>query len=100
MRSDWTDLPERVTAAIAERVGGTFDVAQASSGDHAEIASTVTGRAGQVLVKVASGENATKWAAKSRQDTERWVRDLAMWTGKWTYHRTDGHQSAREPTLS
>lgn len=32
-------------------------------------------------------KNATKWAAKSRQNTERWVRDLAMWTGEWAYRR-------------
>ncbi|MFI6273419.1 phosphotransferase [Micromonospora zamorensis] len=50
----------------------------------------------QVLDDFAS-KNATKWAAKSRQNTERWVRDLAMWTGAWADHRTDGHQSAREP---
>ncbi|WLS43191.1 phosphotransferase [Micromonospora profundi] len=56
MRSDWTALPESVTAGIAERVGGTFDVTPASSGDHAEIASTVTGPTGQVFVKAASGE--------------------------------------------
>ncbi|MHA4948671.1 hypothetical protein ACX27O_15230 [Micromonospora sp. SD19] len=56
MRKDWTALPESVTAAIAARVGGTFDVTPASSGDHAEIASTVTGPAGQIFVKAASGE--------------------------------------------
>ncbi|WP_327643695.1 aminoglycoside phosphotransferase [Micromonospora zamorensis] len=56
MRRDWTALSESVTAGIADRVGGIFDVAQASSGDHAEIASTVTGPAGQVFVKAASGE--------------------------------------------
>ncbi|MFF0471931.1 hypothetical protein ACFYPX_31430 [Micromonospora zamorensis] len=56
MRSDWTTLPESVTAGIAERVGGTFDVVPALGGDHAEIASTVTGPAGQVFVKAASGE--------------------------------------------
>ncbi|MET8358853.1 aminoglycoside phosphotransferase [Micromonospora sp. NPDC005171] len=265
MRSDWTALPESVTAGIAERVGGTFDVAHAPSGDHAEIASTVTGPARQVFVKAASGKlsvrslryelavtraidrdppavlwqfesdgwlvvgtehlagphpdlspgstdlnlllaalktlqetpapgetwftpaarlgfahpamdggtlihsdlnpanlivtplglrivdwawatkaaawvelallvpwligsghsaeqaeqwltqlpawtatdrlvlddfasrNATKWAAKSRRSTETWVHDLAMWTGEWADHRTDGHPSAREP---
>ncbi|MEV7331446.1 aminoglycoside phosphotransferase [Micromonospora sp. NPDC093244] len=56
MRSDWTALPESVTAGIAERVGGTFDVTPASSGNHAEIASTVTGPAGRIFVKAASGE--------------------------------------------
>ncbi|MEU1589054.1 hypothetical protein [Micromonospora sp. NPDC005710] len=49
----------------------------------------------QVLDDFAS-KNATKWAAKSRQKTERWVRDLAMWTGEWADHRTDGHQPACE----
>ncbi|MEU5789756.1 phosphotransferase [Micromonospora purpureochromogenes] len=56
MRSDWTALPESVTTGIAERVGGAFDVTPASSGNHAEIASTVTGPAGKVFVKAASGE--------------------------------------------
>ncbi|MFE9207142.1 phosphotransferase family protein [Micromonospora sp. NPDC007230] len=55
MRSDWTALPESVTAGIAERIGGAFDVTPASSGNHAEIASTVTGPAGRVFVKAASG---------------------------------------------
>ncbi|MEH0933181.1 aminoglycoside phosphotransferase [Micromonospora sp. CPCC 205558] len=50
----------------------------------------------QVLDDFATS-NAMKWAAKSRQSTERWVYDLAMWTGEWADHRTDGHQSAREP---
>ncbi|MET7963645.1 aminoglycoside phosphotransferase [Micromonospora zamorensis] len=56
MRNDWTTLPESVTTGIAERVGGTFDAVPAPSGDHAEIASTVNGPAGQVFVKAASGE--------------------------------------------
>ncbi|PZF88165.1 phosphotransferase family protein [Micromonospora deserti] len=54
MRSDWATLPETVTARIAERVGGAFDVVPAPSGDHAEIASTVTGPDGKVFVKAAS----------------------------------------------
>ncbi|MDG9674685.1 aminoglycoside phosphotransferase [Micromonospora sp. DH14] len=56
MRSDWTALPKSITAGITERIGGTFDVTPASSGNHAEIASTVTGPAGQIFVKAASGE--------------------------------------------
>ncbi|TDC02242.1 aminoglycoside phosphotransferase [Micromonospora fluostatini] len=56
MRSDWTTLPEAVTARIAERVGGIIDVDPAPSGNHAEIASTVTGSARKVFVKAASGD--------------------------------------------
>ncbi|WP_336298055.1 hypothetical protein [Micromonospora sp. LH3U1] len=56
MRSDWTALPESVTAGIAGRVGGNFDVTPASSGNHAEIAWAVTGPAGWIFVKAASGE--------------------------------------------
>ncbi|MER5454254.1 aminoglycoside phosphotransferase [Micromonospora sp. NPDC002389] len=56
MRSDWASLPDAVTARIAARVGGIIDVCPAPSGDHAEIASTVTGSAGKVFVKAASGE--------------------------------------------
>jgi hypothetical protein len=54
MRSDWTALPEAVTAGIVGRIGGDLDVVPASSGNHAEIASTVTGPAGTVFVKAAS----------------------------------------------
>jgi hypothetical protein len=56
-----------------------------------------TGTDRQVLDDFAS-KNATKWAARSRQRTERRVRDLALWTGEWADHQTDGHQSA--PSLS
>lgn len=54
MRSDWTILPEAVAAEIAERLGGGFEAAPAPTGNHAEIASTVTGPAGTVFVKAAS----------------------------------------------
>lgn len=56
MRSDWAALPDIVTAEIADRVGGIIDVHPAPCGNHAEIASTVTGRAGRVFVKAASGD--------------------------------------------
>ncbi len=56
MRSDWTALPDAVTAGIAERVGGIIDVYPAPCGNHAEIASTVTGSTGTVFVKAASGD--------------------------------------------
>ena len=55
MRSDWTALPEAVTTGIADRIGGT-DAVPASSGDHAEIAATVTGTNGTVFVKAANTE--------------------------------------------
>ncbi|WP_338013294.1 hypothetical protein [Micromonospora sp. CB01531] len=54
MRSDWTALPDTVTAGIAERVGGAFDVVSAPSGHHAEIASTLTAAGGKVFIKAAS----------------------------------------------
>ncbi|MET7969760.1 phosphotransferase [Micromonospora sp. NPDC005305] len=56
MRSDWTALPDSVTTGIAERIGGTFEVSPAPSGNHAQIASTVSGPAGPVFVKAAVGE--------------------------------------------
>ncbi|GAA2706206.1 phosphotransferase family protein [Actinoplanes palleronii] len=52
MRMDWTALPEAVTAEVAERVGG-LHVTPAMTGDHAEIAATVTGTTGKVFVKAA-----------------------------------------------
>ncbi|MCX5066730.1 phosphotransferase [Micromonospora lupini] len=55
MRSDWTALPATVTYKIAERVGGAFDVIPATTGDHAEIASTVVGPDATIFVKAASG---------------------------------------------
>ncbi|MEU6204112.1 phosphotransferase [Micromonospora musae] len=54
MRSDWAALPQGVTAEIDARVGGIIDVYPAPSGNHAEIASTVTGSADTVFVKAAS----------------------------------------------
>ncbi|MEU8239405.1 phosphotransferase [Actinoplanes missouriensis] len=53
MRIDWTALPEAVTTEIADRVGGTH-VTPATTGDHAEIAATVTGTNCRVFVKAAS----------------------------------------------
>ncbi|MEU5565468.1 phosphotransferase family protein [Micromonospora musae] len=54
MRRDWAALPEAVTAEIAARVGGIIDAYPAPSGNHAEIASTVTGSTDTVFVKAAS----------------------------------------------
>ncbi|TYB95444.1 phosphotransferase [Micromonospora sp. WP24] len=54
MRSDWAALPDAVAAEIAARVGGIIDVYPAQSGNHAEIASTVTGSTDTVFVKAAS----------------------------------------------
>jgi len=56
MRTDWVALPEAVKTEIAGRVGGVPEVISASSGDHAEIAATMTGPAGKVFVKAASSE--------------------------------------------
>ena len=56
MRIDWAALPEAVKTEIARRVGGVPEVIPASSGDHAEIAATVTATAGKVFVKAASSE--------------------------------------------
>jgi hypothetical protein len=53
MRIDWTALPEAVTTEVADRVGGTH-VTPATTGDHAEIAATVTGTNGKVFVKAAN----------------------------------------------
>ncbi|TWG28255.1 phosphotransferase family enzyme [Micromonospora palomenae] len=47
---------QSVTTGIAEGVRGAFDVTPASSGNHAEIASTITGPAGPVFIKAASAE--------------------------------------------
>ncbi|BCJ48372.1 hypothetical protein GCM10010168_77020 [Actinoplanes ianthinogenes] len=55
MRIDWTSLPEAVTNEVADRVGGTHAI-PASTGDHAEIAATVTGTAGKVFVKAAHSD--------------------------------------------
>src|SRR4051812_21450503 len=52
MRIDWTELPEAVTTEVADRVGG-IRVTPAMTGDHAEIAATVTGTNGKVFVKAA-----------------------------------------------
>lgn len=55
MRVDWAVLPEAVTKEIADRVGEAH-VSPAVTGDHAEIAATVTGTNGQVFVKAAQSD--------------------------------------------
>lgn len=55
MRSDWAALPPAVTEEIADRLGETR-IAPAASGDHAEIAATVTGTSGPVFVKAARSD--------------------------------------------
>jgi hypothetical protein len=55
MRSDWTALPEAVANQIADRIGGSHAI-PAVSGDHAEIAATVTGTTGTVFVKAAHSD--------------------------------------------
>ncbi len=52
MRIDWDALPEAVAKEVAARVGGV-QVVPAASGDHAEIAATVSGTDGLVFVKAA-----------------------------------------------
>ena len=52
MRLDWTALPEAVSHEVADRAGGS-DIVPATTGDHAEIAATVTGMNGRVFVKAA-----------------------------------------------
>jgi hypothetical protein len=52
MRFDWAALPAAVTNEVGDRVGGSHAV-PASTGDHAEIAATVTGTRGTVFVKAA-----------------------------------------------
>lgn len=53
MRMDWDELPEAVTDEVAGRVGGSH-ITPATTGDHAEIAATVTGPDGRVFVKAAN----------------------------------------------
>lgn len=55
MRVDWTALPEAVANGVADRVGGSH-ATPATTGDHAEIAATVTGTRGQVFVKAAHSD--------------------------------------------
>jgi hypothetical protein len=52
MRMDWTAVPEAVTTEVADRVGG-LHVTPATTGDHAEIAATISGANGTVFVKAA-----------------------------------------------
>ncbi|MEW2593905.1 aminoglycoside phosphotransferase [Micromonospora aurantiaca] len=61
MRSDWTTLPRSVITRITEQVGGAFEATPAPDGNHAQIASTVTGPSGPVFVKAACDE----WAVQS-----------------------------------
>lgn len=52
-RSDWTDLPEDITAAIERRTGPITGARSAPTGNHADIAATVQTTDGMVFVKAA-----------------------------------------------
>lgn len=52
-RSDWTELPEAITAAIEQRTGPITGVRAAPTGNHADIAATVHTAGGTVFVKAA-----------------------------------------------
>ncbi|MEU1606767.1 phosphotransferase [Micromonospora matsumotoense] len=39
-----------------------------------------------------AARNASKWANKSRQSAEGWVRDLACWTYEWAAYRASGER--------
>jgi Ser/Thr protein kinase RdoA (MazF antagonist) len=53
MRIDWSDLPAEVRDAISAKTGPISTVVPAPSGNHADIASTLHTRDGQVFVKAA-----------------------------------------------
>ncbi|MEU5882868.1 phosphotransferase [Spirillospora sp. NPDC047279] len=53
MRTDWNDLPKKLHAAIEAQAGTVRDVVPASTGNHADIASTLDTGNGQVFVKAA-----------------------------------------------
>jgi hypothetical protein len=55
MRLDWTALPAVVRKEIADRVGDGHAI-PATTGDHAEIAATVTGTHGTVFLKAAHSD--------------------------------------------
>lgn len=55
MRIDWTALPKAVKKELADRVGEAHAI-PATTGDHAEIAATITGAHGRVFVKAARSE--------------------------------------------
>jgi hypothetical protein len=88
MRVDWTALPEAVTREIADRVGGSH-ATPAARGDHAEIASTVTGANGTVFVKAARSDLgvrslrfellASKAVTQSYSPAVEWQFEAAGW---------------------
>ncbi|MFC5183585.1 phosphotransferase [Actinomadura harenae] len=53
MRSDWADLPEDLRNQIEAETGRIGQIVPASTGNHADIASTVHTAAGRVFVKAA-----------------------------------------------
>ena len=88
MRIDWTGLPEAVTKEVADRVGGSH-VVPALTGDHAEIAATVTGTAGKVFLKAAHSDfgirslrfelRVSADASGSHSPAVRWHFETAGW---------------------
>ncbi|MDR7321802.1 MULTISPECIES: phosphotransferase family protein [Catenuloplanes] len=44
-------------------------------------------RAGEGVLNDFALHGAAKWSARSQRTTDRWVHDLATWTGRWAAHR-------------
>ncbi|MDR7278376.1 phosphotransferase family protein [Catenuloplanes atrovinosus] len=107
MRSDWTALPDAVTTEIADRVGRPFTVRPAAGGDHAEIAAAVTGPAGTVFIKAASGGpesvsfRSLRYELAATGAVGRWP-PAVLWqieTGGWLAGAFE-HLDGRHPDLS
>ncbi|MFC4911743.1 phosphotransferase [Actinomadura gamaensis] len=53
MRAGWGELPGEITRIVKEHAGTVAAVVPAAAGNHADIASTVTGSRGRVFIKAA-----------------------------------------------
>ncbi|MCU7729620.1 phosphotransferase [Actinoplanes sp. KI2] len=88
MRMDWTALPDVVRKEVADRVGDAHAI-PATTGDHAEIAATVTGTHGTVFVKAAYSDfgvrslryelRVSEALSRSHSPAVEWYFDAAGW---------------------
>ncbi|MFG3556134.1 phosphotransferase [Micromonospora sp. NPDC047557] len=106
MRTDWAALPATITTRIADRVGGVFEVIPASSGDHAEIASTLVGPDATVFVKAAcaslgGGYQSLRFEVAATQAVDGWP-PAVLWqieSDGWLVVGTE-HLDGPHPDLS
>jgi Phosphotransferase enzyme family len=82
MRLDWTELPAEIRATVEEHTGQIGEVVPAAEGNHAHIASTVSGERGRVFVKAARRDGPDRDGPEVR--SLRWEGMINPYVGELT----------------